>query len=335
MTRPKVIVICGQTSTGKSDFAVTLALCLNKNKSTPSALKGISPLAGGEIISADSRQVYIGLDIGSGKVLKDKSKPGLDKTNRVWTYKNIPHHMLDVANPKKVFTVSQYKKLADKKIKEIIKRGNIPIICGGTGFYIDAIINDTVFPKVAPNTKLRKELENKTTTELFNILKKLDPNRAQNIDANNPVRLIRAIEIASAIGAVPIARQDLVTKYNVLKIGLSLPDELLKERIYKRIIKRIKIGMIDEVQALHNPPAGGGLSWARMGDLGLEYRYISQYLQGNINKTDMIDKLNKETWQYAKRQKTWFKRDKNTIWINPLNKIEVKDVFTKVKRFLN
>lgn len=316
MTRPKVIVICGQTSTGKSDFAVTLAKKIN-----------------GEIISADSRQVYTGLDIGSGKITQKEMQ-------------GIPHHMLDVANPKKVFTVSQYKKLADKKIKEIIKNKHAPIICGGTGFYIDAIINDIVFPKVAPNIKLRKELENKTAIELFNILKKLDPNRAQNIDANNPVRLIRAIEIASAIGSVPnLQTGKACGKYDVFKIGLSLPDELLKERIYKRIIKRIKIGMIDEVQALHIPPAGGGLSWARMGDLGLEYRYISQYLQENkenesrpsqmLRRAKMIDILNKETWQYAKRQKTWFKRDKNTIWINPLNKIETKDIFVKVKGFLN
>jgi tRNA dimethylallyltransferase len=310
MNRPKVIVICGQTSTGKSDFAVTLAKKIN-----------------GEIVSADSRQVYTGLDIGSGKITKKEMQ-------------GVPHHMLDVANPKKVFTVSQYKKLADKKIKEIIKNKDVPIICGGTGFYIDAIINDTVFPEVAPNTKLRKELENKTATELFNILKKLDSTRAQNIDSKNPVRLIRAIEIATALGSVPLASPT-CEKYDVFKIGLRLPDELLKERIYKRIIKRIKIGMIDEVRDLHDK----GLSWARMGDLGLEYRYISQYLQENkengsrpsqmLRRAKMIDKLNKETWQYAKRQKTWFKKYKETIWINPLNKNEVKDAFAKVKGFLN
>ncbi len=310
MTKAKVIVICGQTSTGKSDFAVALA---KKIKST-------------EIISADSRQVYIGLDIGSGKITPKEMQ-------------GIPHHMLDVAKPNKVFTVAQYKKLADKKIREIIKNGNIPIICGGTGFYIDAIINDITLPQVPPNKKLRIELENKTASELFNILKKLDPTRAQNIDSKNPVRLIRAIEIATALGSVPNANPT-CGKYDVLKIGLNLADEVLKERIYKRIIKRIKGGMIDEVMDLHN----NGLSWARMGDLGLEYRYISQYLQEKIDnesrpsqmlrRAKMIDKLNKETWQYAKRQKTWFKRDRNTIWINPLNKVEIKNTFTKVKEFL-
>lgn len=295
----KVIVICGQTSTGKSDFAVQLA-------------KKIS----GEIISADSRQVYIGLDLGTGKITKNEMQ-------------GVPHHLLDVIKPNKVFNVSDYKKLADKKIKQIIKNKNVPIICGGTGFYIDAIINDSVLPEVAPNKKLRKELENKTASELFNILKKLDPTRAQNIDNNNPVRLIRAIEIASAIGAVPIVKQDLTT-YKVMKIGLTLPDEILKERIHKRILKRIKQGMVKEVQALH----ANGLSWARMDDLGLEYRYISQYLQGRMTKSEMIDKLDTETWHYAKRQKTWFKRDKNTIWINPQNRKEVLEVYVKVEKFL-
>ncbi len=326
MTKAKVIVICGQTSTGKSDFAVALALQLISGQA--------KKIKSSEIISADSRQVYIGLDIGSGKITQKEMQ-------------GIPHHMLDVVKPNKVFTVSQYKKLADKKIRTIIKNGNIPIICGGTGFYIDAIINDITLPQVPPNKKLRAELENKTPAELFNILKKLDPIRAQNIDSKNPVRLIRAIEIATALGSVPTTSPT-CEKYDVLKIGLNLPDEVLKERIYKRIIKRIKRparnalstayvggGMIDEVRALHTPPAGGGLSWARMGDLGLEYRYISQYLQGHMTKTEMIDKLNKETWQYAKRQKTWFKRDRNTIWINPLNKIETKNTFTKVKEFLN
>ena len=320
MTKAKVIVICGQTSTGKSDFAVALA----KYLSTPSVLKDISPLAGGEIISADSRQVYIGLDIGSGKITQKEMQ-------------GIPHHMLDVVKPSKVFTVAEYKKLADKKIREIIKKclpagrqGNIPIICGGTGFYIDAIINDITLPQVPPNKKLRTELENKSPVELFNILKKLDPIRAQNIDSKNAVRLIRAIEIATALGSVP-NKNPTCGKYDVFKIGLVLPDEVLKERIYKRIIKRIKLGMIDEVQDLHDK----GLSWARMGDLGLEYRYISQYLQGHMTKSEMINKLNKETWQYAKRQKTWFKRDRNTIWINPLNKTEIKNTFTKVKEFLN
>lgn len=300
-SKPKIIVILGQTSTGKSDFAVQIAKVI-----------------GGEIISADSRQVYKGLDLGTGKITKKEMR-------------GIPHHLLDVANPKKVFTVSDYKKLTEKKITEIIKNGKVPIICGGTGFYIDAIVSGQIFPEVPPNKKLREELYRLNPIGLVRYLEKLDPERAKTIDKDNPVRLIRAIEIATALGAVPplSPRSDLGT-YEVFKIGLTLPDELLKERIYRRILVRIKKGMIKEVENLHE----GGLSWKRMDELGLEYRYISEFLQNKLTKPEMIEKLNKETWAYTKRQKTWFKRDKNTIWINPNEIHEQAKALYKIKEFL-
>ncbi len=298
---PKIIVILGQTSTGKSDFAVQIAKNLN-----------------GEVISADSRQVYKGLDLGTGKITKKEMH-------------GIPHHLLDVANPKKTFNVADYKKLAEKKIRGIIKNGKVPIICGGTGFYIDAIVSGQVLPEVPPNKKLRKELSGKSKEELFKILKKLDKSRTETIDKDNPVRLIRAIEIAQALGHVPSLSSDGEnSKYDVLKIGLTLPDEILKDRIYKRIIVRIKKGMIKEVENLHEE----GLSWKRMGELGLEYRYISEYVQGKLTKSEMIEKLNQETWAYAKRQKTWFKRDKDTIWINPTEIAEQARALYKIKVFL-
>lgn len=149
MQRNKIIVILGQTSTGKSDFAVEVAKAVN-----------------GEIISADSRQVYKGMDLGTGKITKKEMH-------------GIPHYLLDVVSPKKVFSVSDYKKLADKKIKEIAKRKNIPIVCGGTGFYIDAVINNALFPNVPPNKKLRELLSKKTKENLMKILQKLDPIRAK------------------------------------------------------------------------------------------------------------------------------------------------------------
>ena len=165
---PKVLVICGQTATGKSDLAVMLAKKIN-----------------GEVISADSRQVYKGLNIGSGKITK-KEMCG------------IPHYLLDVVHPKQIFSIAEYQTIAQQKIQEIIARGKTPIICGGTGFYIDAITKGIVLPEVAPNTVLRKKLENKTTKELVYILTKLDPARAKTVDIQNNVRLIRAIEIATA-----------------------------------------------------------------------------------------------------------------------------------------
>jgi tRNA dimethylallyltransferase len=307
--KPKIIVILGQTATGKSDFAVEIA-------------KQIS----GEVISADSRQVYKGMDLGTGKITKKEMR-------------GIPHHLLDVANPKKVFSVSDFKKLADKKIKEITKRGKVPILCGGTGFYIDAVVDGVILPEVAPNPKLRATLEKKPNEVLFKMLEKLDPVRAKNIDAKNKVRLIRAIEIAKTLGHVPsLASDGTNTQYQVLKIGLTLPDEVLKEKIYKRLIARMKKGMIKEIENLHK----NGLSWKRMESFGLEYKYGSQYLRKKLNKYTpslasdreiMIEKLNTESWHYAKRQKTWFKRDKDTIWIDP-RKLNQKFFYIKVHKYL-
>ena len=298
MKKSKVIVILGQTSTGKSDFAVEIAKQIN-----------------GEIVSADSRQVYKGMDLGTGKITKKEML-------------GVPHHLLDITSPKKYFSVSNFQRIANKKIKEILKENKIPIICGGTGFYIDAITNGNVFPEVPPNTKLREKLSKYTAEKLFEILKELDKDRAKNIDKNNPVRLIRAIEIAKALGSVPKIKT--IEDFDVLKIGLNLPSEILKKRISVRIINRIKKGMIKEVQNLHN----NGLSWKKMESFGLEYKYISLYLQNKLTKSEMIDKINTETWHYAKRQKTWFKRDQNTIWINPFKKTEKAKALKEIKSFL-
>jgi tRNA dimethylallyltransferase len=220
----------------------------------------------------------------------------------------------------------------------------VPIICGGTGYYIDAIVNGTTFPEVAPNKKLREELEKKTTEKLFETLKKLDEKRAENIDKNNRVRLIRAIEIAKALGQVPkqsatnftmVKNVALPTdlacnKFEVLKIGLTLPPEILKERIRIRLFARIRDGMLREIKKLHE----NGVSWKRMEAFGLEYKYCALYLQSKLPKSEMIEQLNTKIWQFAKRQKTWFKRDKSIIWLNPLKKSEKNRISKKIKSFL-
>jgi len=304
--KPKIIVILGQTSTGKSDFAVEIARLID-----------------GEIISADSRQVYKGMDLGTGKITKREMR-------------GIPHHLLDVVNPTKIFSASDFKKLSDKKIEEILTLNKVPIICGGTGFYIDAVVNGIVLPEVEPDKDLRKKLEKKETSELVEILKKLDRERAKNIDINNRVRLIRAIEIAKALGSVPSFPKannlnSPLGKYEVLKIGLTLPDEILKEKIKVRLLARIKKGMLKEIQNLHDK----GVSWKRMEMLGLEYRYGALHLQDKLTKEEMIEKLNTETWHYAKRQKTWFKRDKETVWIDPRDEGKKKKLLDRVKKFSN
>jgi tRNA dimethylallyltransferase len=277
--KTKIVVIVGPTAVGKSDFAVQYAIDNN-----------------GEVISADSRQVYVGLDIGTGKITKDEMR-------------GIPHHLLDVASPHEKFNVERFKNLAQQAITDIVSRGKLPIICGGTGFYIDALVNNISYPHVPHDEKLRREIENKSASELWNILSSLDPEYAHglnNSERNNGHRLVRSIEIAKALGKVPkIKKND--SPYDIKWINLNLPPAELRERINKRLIKRIENGMINEVENLHK----AGLSWQRMDELGLEYRYIAQYLQNLISKDEMITKLQFEIWHYARRQILWFKRYKN------------------------
>ena len=293
--KKKVIVILGPTATGKSDLAVKIA---KKVK--------------GEIISADSRQVYKGLDIGTGKITKKEMS-------------GIPHYLLDVASPKKRFSVVDFQNIATSAIDKIINKGKIPIICGGTGFYIDAVANGIIFPEVLPNKKLRTLLEKKNAKELFVLLKKLDRIRAKNIDINNKVRLIRAIEIAKALGRVPKIQTNKLP-YQFIKIGLILPTDILKKKIEERLVKRLKNGMLNEVKMLHE----NGLSWKRMQELGLEYRYLSLYLEKKITKSEMLTKLSSEINKYAKRQMIWFKRDKNIIWLDASSKNLANKAFIRV-----
>jgi tRNA dimethylallyltransferase len=255
------------------------------------------------------------MDLGTGKITKKEMS-------------GIPHYLLDVISPLKTFSVSDFKKLADKKIEEIFNKGKVPIICGGTGFYIDTIINGMTYPEVPPNKKLRDKLSKKTVIQLFEMLNKIDSERADSIDRNNSVRLIRAIEIAHALGKVP--KIETTSKFNVLKIGLTLPPEILKERIRNRLISRIKKGMLKEIQNLHNQ----GLTWKRMNELGLEYRYGALYLQGKLTKEEMIETICTETWHFAKRQNTWFKRDKNTIWIDPTKNADKGKAMKEIIKFL-
>jgi len=268
----KIIVVCGPTATGKSDYAVALAKKID-----------------GEVISADSRQVYKGLDIGSGKITKREMK-------------GVPHHLLDVANPKRVFSVAQYKRLADNAIKDILKRGKTPIICGGTGFYIDSVVYDTSLPQVPTNASLRKTLAKRSVEQLAEKLQALDPERFTAIDIKNKVRLIRAIEIAEALGKVPA--QNRTKKYDIEWHYLDFPDDVLKKRIHDRLFKRMKIGMLREVKSLHEQ----GVSWKRLESLGLEYRYLALFLQGRLPKKEMLEQLETAIWHYAKRQRTWFKK---------------------------
>ena len=277
----KLIVVLGLTASGKSDLAVKLA---KKFK--------------GEVISADSRQVYKGMNIGTGKITRKEMR-------------GIPHHLLDVASPKRKFTVTQYRKLALEAIDEIFKRDRIPILCGGTGFYIQAVVDGIVIPEVKPDWKLRKSLEKKIAEELFEKLKKLDPQRAGIIDKKNKRRLIRALEIVIKTKKTisPLQKQPL--PYPVLIIGIKKEKAELDKLIEKRFFKWLEQGFLKEVQKLKHE----GLSSKRIEEFGINYRTAIQYLEGKINDEEFIENSLKELKNYARRQMTWFKKDPRINWI--------------------
>lgn len=286
--KKKVIVVLGPTASGKSGFAVKLA---KKFK--------------GEVVSADSRQVYKDMNIGTGKIT-EKEKSG------------IPHHLLDVASPKSRFTVVQYQKKALETIKNIFKKEKVPIICGGTGFYLQSVIDGMVIPEVKPDWKLRKRLEKLNKENLFELLKKLDPKRAKTIDKNNPRRLIRAIEITKKTKK-PVPRIKFQPPpYIFLLLGIKKDKEELKKLIQKRLLKRMGQGMTAEVRELRKK----GVSWRKLNDFGLEYRYLANFLQGKINKKEMLEKLQKAIEDYSRRQMVWFKKDKRIIWIKNYKEAE-------------
>lgn len=291
---PKIVVIVGPTASGKSDLGIKLAKKFN-----------------GEIISADSRQVYKRMDIGTGKVKRDYRLPTTDYRRQSEFYSDgIRHHLIDIANPKKVFSVSDFKNLGEKALKEILDKDKIQFIVGGTGFYIDALVKNFSIPEVLPNKKLRAKLEKISTEDLFMELRGVDIKRAKIIDKNNKRHLIRALEIIKTTGK-PIPALKKVSRYEVLYIGLNPPKDILENKIKLRLEKRLNQGMIREVKNLLK----SGISKKRLYDFGLEYRWISEYLAGKISYAQMKDGLFRAIIKYSKRQMTWFKRNKEIHWV--------------------
>jgi len=285
--KKKLLVILGPTASGKSDLAIKIAKKFN-----------------GEVISADSRQVYKGMDLGTGKVEKDQQK------SKFYYSENIRHHLLDIIKPTQYFSVYNYQKLALKAIKDILKRKKLPILCGGTGFYISSVIENWQFTKIKPDWKLRKSLEQLSNEELLKQLEKIDPERAKEVDPKNKRRIIRALEIALKLGKVPkLIKKPL--KMDILILGIKKEKEELKELIKKRLEKRLEKGMIEEVKRLKKE----GVPSSKLESFGLEYRWINRFLEKKISYEEMIKSLYKEILKYAKRQMTWFKKMKNVFWI--------------------
>ncbi len=311
----RVVVILGPTSSGKSDLAVKLAQKFN-----------------GEIISVDSRQIFKDMDLGTGKV---EGKWKNIKNEKVFVYKNIPHHLIDFVDPGQDYNISHFKKDCEKKILEISEKGKIPILCGGTGFWIQAVVDDVVLPKVEPDFKLRKNLQEKKPSELFEILKNLDPVRASTIDQKNTPRLIRAIEIAKNLEKVPVIkiRRDSSSRkiknnlVEFLQIGISIDRDKLTEKIKTRLEKRIETGMIEEILDLYKKY---NLSPEKIQNFGIAYSLIPLYQEKKITKQELFDQIVQAEKNYAKRQLTWFKKDPRIFWSNDWEEIE-----NEIKKFIN
>ena len=278
-----LVVILGTNASGKSELGIRLANHL-----------------GGEVVSADSRQVYRGLDLGSGKITPAQAG-------------TVRHHLIDVADLSDYFSLAQYQRAAYSAIDSISGAGKRPLLVGGTGLYISAIVEGYELVDVPPNDPLRAELDGLPLPQLVERLEKSDSDAAGRIDKSNRRRLIRAIEIAAAGRAHSAARQS-SPRYNCLQLGLTWPREILEERIEKRLRDRLTNGMIDEVAGLRSR----GVSDTRLDKLGLECRYIARYLRGELATLDDLRlELGIAIRQFAKGQLTWFKRDRRIIWLDP------------------
>jgi len=340
MSKINIIVILGPTSSGKSDLAVKLAKKLESSGKQKS-----------EIISADSRQIYKDMDLGTGKVegvwKKIKVEELRSKTSQfvrskasdkeVFMYEGVPHHIVDFLEPtthsseSEKYNVTNFRKDCLQAIDEISARGNVPILCGGTGFWISALIDNVEFPKVAPNEKLRKELDKKSARELFELLQRKDPKRAGEIDSENKFRLIRALEICEKLGTVPKSKSNPPEHLNFLQIGLDYPVEKLGEKIKKRLASRWTDGMLKEVTNLKKKYK---MNWEEIEAFGLAYYWIPRYLQGKLEtsqgdlitdkeeaRNELLERVYFAEKNYAKRQRTWFNRDKRIVWTTDFEEI--------------
>lgn len=279
-----LLVVLGPTASGKTHLAVQAARQLN-----------------GEIISADSRQVYRGLDIGSGKDLDE--------------YGTTPYHLIDVVDPGYEFSLFDFVHAFSQTFSEIRGRNRLPILAGGTGLYLDAILRGYDLVAIGENLALRKELQPFSLDALRERLQTLRPEQHNTSDLNDRSRMIRAIEIAEGeqqAEARPLAMPQLIPQV----FGLKWPRELLRQRITKRLRERLDHGLVEEVENLH----ASGVSWQTLDYYGLEYRFVAQHLQGQLNRNDLFQKLNSAIHQFAKRQETWFRRmERHGVAIHWLN----------------
>ena len=287
--KPKVIVICGPTASGKTALSIELAKQIN-----------------GEIVSADSMQIYKEMNIGS-------AKPTVEEMQ------GIKHYMLDFVLPSQRYSVAQYKKDATIAIKKIIEKGKTPIIVGGTGLYIDSLIYNISYQDIEFDEEYRKELEKRVNEEglekLYELAKSIDPEAIENISPNDKKRILRILEIYNSTKKTK-TQQEIESRKNEVEFdymlyALNMQREVLYDRINKRVDIMIEQGLIEEVREILTKYKEQPTALQALG-----YKEIKEYLEGNLTKQDAIDKIKQETRRYAKRQLTWFRKNKQTIWLD-------------------
>ena len=276
----KLVVITGTNASGKSGLGIELA-----------------GMYGGEVISADSRQVFKGLDLGSGKVTKEEMR-------------GVPHHLIDVAMPNDFFSLKDFQSKAYEAVDDVIKRGKIPFLVGGTGLYVNSVVDGYNLNGEKPDPKIREEVLNLSIDEIKERLRRLNPAALERVDLNNKRRLERALERALTGNGDEL---ESVKKYDTLVLGVTWERKELYERIHERLDKRLSEGMIDEVKRLREEGATDDFLYR----LGLEYRYILMYLRGEFESYEAFyDKLFTEIRHLAKEQMTWFRKRKDIVWID-------------------
>ena len=292
---PKLIVIEGTNASGKSGLGVALARQFD-----------------GEIISADSRQVYRGMDLGSGKITPEETQ-------------GVPHHLLDVRNPGEFFSMADFQRLAYEAIDDILSRGKVPFLVGGTGLYVDAVADGYELSEKAPDPELRAHLETFETPELYEMLLRRLPDT--DIDPKNRHRVMRTLERLEAEDYQPGRKSP---RFTLLKLGVTWPRPILKERIDERLERRLDQGMVQEVQTLLDQ----GVSEEFLTKLGLEYKYLTWYLTGKIGYDQMKEELARAIKKFAKRQMTWFRRDPRIHWLD-MQSDPLQEAITLITSFLS
>jgi len=297
---PKLIVVTGPTGAGKTAWGLELAKKFQ-----------------GEIVSADSRQIYKKMNIGTAKPREGEWVP--DGEGQVYMVDGVPHHLMDFVDPGWQFTVAQFCDLALEHINGAINRGRQPMVVGGTGLYIQALVDNYAIPRVPPNKKLRRSLEEKSTAALLQLLEALDPGAMARIDRNNRRRVIRALEV-SILSGEPFSGQQMrgAPLFDTLKIGVDMAREELYHRIHDRINQMMAAGLLSEVQSLVRQK----YAWELPSMSGVGYRQFRVYLDGKATLDQVVDHLKRDTRHFARRQMTWFRRDPEIHWCQRYDQAE-------------